>query len=373
METNAISKLAFRGLFASAILVLCCAACKSKEQKNEPVLKVAVITVGPTADAGFNQSHELGRRYMQKELGDRVVTQIIENISESADVERVMEKLILQGTKLIFATSYGYLDSALKIAGKHPDVIFMHCAGYKTASNLSTYFAYADEVQYLAGIAAGRMTKTGKLGTVAAHPIPNIVREINAFTLGAQSVSPGVTMQVVWTNSWYDPAVEAEATSALVGAGCDVIRVNQDSPISAVQTAERLGVYSVGCHADCSQYAPKGWITGHEWVWGKIMVQTALDVMAGTWTNQMVRGGLKEGYVKLAPFGPQVSDQVRSEIQDKQEQILRGEISVFKGIIKDQSGSVRLAEGQVADQTLLETMDWFVEGVVGSLPKTRQN
>ncbi len=342
--------------------------CTSKTEEHSK-LKVGVITVGPVNDAGFNQSNEIGRLYLQTHLNSKVETQIVENIAESADVERIMEKMIQTGTKLIFATSYGYLDSALKIAAKYPDVTFMHCAGNKKTPNLSTYLAYADEPQYLVGMAAAMLTKNNKLGQVAAHPIPNILREINAFTLGAQSVNPDILVHVVWTNSWYDPAVEAEAANSLADAGCDVIAAHLDSPISVVQTAEKRGVYSVGCHADCSKYAPQGWITGHEWVWGKIMVETAQAVIDNTWTNKMIRGGLKEGYVKLAKFGQSVTEKMQLLINKKEKEIVSNQFVIFTGPLYDQKGNLKLAENQTGDKNFIETMDWFVKGVIGSLPK----
>lgn len=340
-----------------------CATAAEKAQMN-----VGIITVGPVSDGGFNESHGVGANYMRKHFKSDAKVQLIENISESANVERIMEKMIRRGTRLIFATSYGYLDSAMKIAGKYPNVTFMHCAGYKTAPNLSTYLAYADEPQYLIGMAAAKLTKSNKLGQVAAHPIPNILREINAFTLGAQSVNPEITVNVVWTNSWYDPATEAEATKSLLDSGCDVIAAHLDSPISVVQTAEKAGAYSVGCHADCSKYSPKGWISGHEWVWGKIMVETTQAVMDGTWTNKPVRGGLKDGYVKLAKFGPSVTEDIKAMINEKENAIKTGEFSIWTGPLYDQKGNLKLEDGKVADKNFIETMDWFVKGVTGSLP-----
>lgn len=356
----------FLGLLVGLAILSGCDE-KAPEVESGKV-KVGVITVGPANDAGFNQSCADGCRYLQNQMPELVDVQLVENITESADVERVMEKLIKQGTKVIFATSFGYLDSALKVAAQYPEVVFMHCAGLKTAKNLSNYIAYAEEPQYLAGMAAASLTKNNRLGVVSAHPIPNIIRETNAFTLGAQSVNPGVKVHVVWTNSWYDPAVEAEATNSLIDIGCDVISAHLDSPISVIQTAEKRGVYSVGCHADGSKYGPLKWVTGHEWVWGKIMVETVRAVIDKKWTNAPIRGGLKDGYVKLAPFGPAVTAELADSINERSRKIISGETPVFFGPIYDQSGTLKLAAGKNADLSFIETMDWFVKGVSGSLP-----
>ncbi len=355
-------------MVACVFLVLGCSDQKSKEPANTK-LKVGFITVGPVNDAGYNASHKASQVYAAKVLADRIETTLIENIPEGADVERVMEHLISQGYSMLFPTSFGYLDPTLRVAKKHPEITFMHCGGFKNAPNVGTYFAYLDEPFYLSGMVAGKMTKSNKLGFVAAHPIPNILREINAFTLGAQSLNPEVSVHVVWTNSWSDPAKEAEAANSLVDSGIDVLAVHQDSPISVVQTGETRGVFVVGCHMDLSSYAAKGWLTGAEWNWGKIVVQSIRDKLNGTWKNTMIRGGLKEGYVKLSSFGPRVPPELQKEVLAVRDQIKNGTFKVFSGLIRDRDGQVRLEEGQTAGFDFLEKMDWFVTGVKGPLPK----
>jgi basic membrane protein A len=308
---------------------------------------------------------------MEGAMSKDVQTTIVENIPESAEVERVMEKMIASGTKLIFPTSYGYLDPALRVATRHPDVIFMHCGGYKNAKNLGTYFAYIHEPMYVAGVVAGRMTKTNKMGFVAAHPIPQVLRNINAFTLGVRSVNPNAVVHVVWTNSWYDPATEAEAAKGLIDLGADVLTMHQDSPITVVQTAERNGVYAVGYHADLHQFAPKKWLTGAMWDWGELYANIAQSVKDGTWKTGQYRAGMEGGSVKLAPFGPAVPSEVQKEALAVEEKIKKGEFVVFQGPLKDRDGEERIAAGQKPDFEWMEKMDWFVEGVQGSIPKKK--
>lgn len=332
-------------------------------------MKVGFVTVGPVSDWGYNYAHNQARIFMEGAASKEVQTTIVENIPESAEVERVMERMIADGTKLIFPTSYGYLEPALRVAERHPDVIFMHCGGYKNAPNLGTYFAYIHEPMYIAGMVAGRMTKTNKMGFVAAHPIPQVLRNINAFTLGARSVNPKATVHVVWTNNWYDPATEAEAANSLIDLGSDVLTMHQDSPLTVVQTAERRGVYSVGYHADLHQFAPKGWLTGAMWDWGQLYLDIARSVKDGKWKSSQYRAGMEGGAVKVSPFGPAVPFDVQKEALDLKDKVEKGTFVVFQGPVKDRDGKERLAAGQKPDFDWMEKMDWFVAGVEGTIPK----
>jgi basic membrane protein A len=366
------------GIFVAALL--CVVACNQKSLDSKPAvadgiakssdgrMKVGFITVGPVSDWGYNYAHNQGRIFMEGAAPKEVQTTIVENIPESAEVERVMEKMIANGTKLIFPTSYGYLDPALRVAERHPDVIFMHCGGFKTAKNLGTYFAYIHEPMFIAGVVAGRMTKSNKLGFVAAHPIPQVLRNINAFALGARSVNPKATTTVVWTNNWSDPPTEAEAANSLVDLGADVLTMHQDSPITVVQTAEKRGVYSVGYHADLHEFAPKGWLTGAMWDWGELYLKIARSVKAGTWKSEQYRAGMESGAVKIAAFGPAVPFEVQKEALAIKDKIEKGTFVVFQGPIKDRDGKGRMAAGQKPDFDWMEKMDWFVPGVVGSIP-----
>lgn len=354
-----------------AISLLVFASCNDtpKDKEHTKKLKVGFITVGPANDWGYNYAHDQGRQFIQQAGADKFETQIVEKIPESAEVERVMERMISEGTTLIFPTSYGYLDPALRVAEKHPDVTFMHCGGFKNAKNLGTYFGYIHEPMYLSGIVAGRMTKTNKLGFVAAFPIPQVLRNINAFTMGARSVNPKVEVHVVWTNNWYDPATEAEATKSLINIGADVLSMHQDSPITVAQTAESNGAMTVGYHADVAQFAPKGWLTGAKWNWGKLYQEIGESVINKTWKNDQLRNGLDSGYVDLASFGAPVPKEVQDEVLAMKSKIASHEYIVFQGPLKDREGNVRLEAGQPVTFDWMEKMDFFVEGVVGSINK----
>lgn len=353
----------------SIAIVAFLSGCSESYKGNEAddAFQVGFITVGPVSDWGYNYAHNEGRLFMEGNSEGAIKTLIVENVPESSEVERVMERMINNGIDLIFPTSYGYLDSALRVAERYPDTTFMHCGGYRNAPNLGTYFAYIHEPMYVAGLVAGRMTESNKLGFVAAHPIPQVLRNINAFTMGARSVNATAEVSVVWTNNWYDPAIEAEAAQSLIDLGADVLTMHQDSPITVVQTAEKAGVYSVGYHANLEKFAPKGWLTGAAWDWGKIYFEIANSVKSGTWETGQFRAGISSGLVEVAPFGSGVPFDVREEALEVQDRIASGELVVFAGPVFDRDGVQRIQEGQVPDFEWMEKMDWFVEGVVGSL------
>jgi len=326
--------------------------------------KVAYIYVGPKTDFGYNYAMDQGRLAVEKNLG--VKTVYFENIPENAEVERVMERVINQGFNVIFATSYGYLDPALNVAKKYPKVIFMHGGGFKLAPNLGTFFADIDEVEYLAGIAAGAASKTGKLGYVAAHPIPQTLRNINAWTLGAQSVNPKITTTVVWTGSWSDPAKEAEAANTLIDGGADVLSMHVDGPITVAQTAEKRGVMVTGYHADASKFAPKGWLVGAAWNWGELMTKIVKSVEDGTWKSGHLRGKLADNYVMLTKFGPKVPASAKAKIAAK-EKAFKGGADLWVGPITGQDGTVILKEGEVLPLAKIESMGFLVKGVIATV------
>jgi basic membrane protein A and related proteins len=330
----------------------------------EKIDKVGFIYVGPRTDYGYNYAMDQGRMAMEKSLGIKTV--FFENIPENAEVERVMERLASQGFKVIFPTSYGYLDPALKVAAKHTDVTFMHAGGFKLAPNLGTFFADIDEVEYLSGMAAGAASKTGKLGFIAAHPIPQTLRNINAFTLGAQSVNPKVTMTVVWTGTWSDPAKEAEAANSLVDQKVDVLTMHVDGPITIAQTAEKRGVMVCGYHADASKFAPKGWLTGASWNWGPLMTAIVKSIQDGKWKSEHLRGKLKDDFVKLASFGPNVPATAKTAIAAKEKAYASG-TALWTGPILAQDGSVVAKAGEVLPIEKIEGMGFLVQGVVGTL------
>jgi basic membrane protein A len=327
-------------------------------------LQVGFIYVSPIGDAGWSYAHDVGRQAVEAMEG--VTTAYVEAVPEGPDSERVMLNMARKGYGLIFATSYGYMDPMLKVAKQFPKTVFMHCSGFKTADNMGTYFGRMYQARYLTGMVGGAMTKSGTIGYVAAFPIPEVIRGINAFTLGARAVNPDVEVRVVWTKTWYDPATEKEAAKSLLDIGADVIAQHQDSP-GPQEAAQEKGVYSIGYNSDMSAFAPKAHLTAAVWNWGPFYVQTVEAVRAGTWKSGSSWPGLKAGIVDIAPFGPMVPESVRSRVEAKKAGIVSGADDVFMGPLRDQKGEVRIAEGTLADDKALLGMTWFVEGVIGSL------
>ena len=326
---------------------------------------VGALHVGSINDAGYNQAHHAGLVAMTENLPNVRLIEA-ENVPESADAERVMENMIQQGAKLIFPQSFGYLDPALNVAEKYPDVIFMHPAGFKLADNLGTYWGNNFEAMYLAGIAAGKATESNQLGFITAFPIPNILASVNAFHLGAKSVNPDVETTLIMNSAWVDPAKEAAATNALADAGVDVVTMIVDSPVTVVKTAEERGMKVVGFHSDAlEQFAPEGWLTGVAYTWGPLFTRIVESVMDGTWTSEHIRGGVESDFVTLANFGPSVSDETKQKIADAEAALVSGELQIFQGPILDNEGNVRIPEGEAGGMELLDTTDWLVEGVIG--------
>lgn len=326
---------------------------------------VGVLHVGSMTDAGYNQAHHDGIAEMQKNLPNVKVVEV-ENVPESADAERVMEGMIQQGAKVIFPQSFGYLDPAINVAAKHPEVVFMHPAGFKLADNLGTYWGNNFEAMYLAGIAAGSVTKSNQLGFITAFPIPNVLASVNAFHLGAQSVNPDVKTTLVINGSWVDPAKEAAATNALADSGVDVVTMIVDSPVTVVQTAETRGIYAIGFHsAALETLAPKGWVTGVAYTWGPLYTRLVQSVMDGTWKSEHIRGGMETDFLTLANFGPAVSEETKKLIEESKAAIVKGDLKIFAGPISDNEGNVKIAEGEVGGIELLDTTDWLVAGVTG--------
>ncbi|WP_339807008.1 BMP family ABC transporter substrate-binding protein [uncultured Marinobacter sp.] len=328
--------------------------------------KVGFVYVGPKSDYGYNYAQDQGRLYLEENLDD-IETVHFENIPENADVQRVMERMIRSGVEVVFPTSYGYLDHALRVAEKYPEVHFAHSGGLKTSDNLMTYFAEIDQAMYLAGIAAGMTTKTNKMGFIAAHPIPQVLRNINAFTRGAQSVNPEATTAVIWTSNWSDPTRESEAAEALISDGADVLTGHVDSPINYVQVAERRGVYSVGYHADASRFAPEGWLVGAVWNWGPMMVGIVESIRDGSWEPEHLRGDLLTEAAKLSDFGKAVSEETAAEVAKRRELIMNESYQVWAGPIIGQDGTELVAEGDVMTLDQTEKMDFLVQGVQGRI------
>lgn len=329
--------------------------------------KVAFVYVGSVGDAGWTYAHDLGRKFLEKEVPN-VQTTYVESVPEGADAERVLTELAEKGNKVIFATSFGYMDFVQKVAAKYPDVTFLHCSGFKTAKNAGTYFGRDYQGRYLAGIVAGKYTKKNLIGYVAAFPIPEVIRGINSFTLGAQSVNPKVKVKVVWTNTWYDPATEKEAAKSLLNAGADLIAMHQDTP-AAMQAAEERGAYGIGYDSDMRSFAPKAVLTGPVWNWGPYYAKTVKAVQAGTWKSDQYWGGIADGIIDIGPYGSMVSEDVKKLVAQKRAVFVKNNYAVFVGPLKDQSGQVKVKAGQkLTDKEMLE-MNWFVQGVEGTIPK----
>ena len=325
-------------------------------------MKVGFVYVSPIGDAGYSYAHDVGRQAV--EAMDGVTTSYVESVPEGPDAERVMLNMARKGFDVIFATSYGYMDPMLKVAKQFPNIAFLHCSGFKMAENMGNYFGRMYEARYLAGMVAGSMTKSKVLGYVAAFPIPEVIRGINAFTLGAQAVNPDVTVRVVWTKTWYDPATEKEAAKSLLDVGADVIAQHQDSP-GPQEAAEERGVYSIGYNSDMATFAPKAHLTAPVWNWGPYYTKVVDEVRKGTWKAESAWPGLAEGIVGLAPFGPMVPQDVQDKVAAVKAEIIAGK-KVFTGPVRDQQGNVKLADGVAATDEELLGMTWFVQGVVGT-------
>ncbi|MBI3075799.1 MAG: BMP family ABC transporter substrate-binding protein [Deltaproteobacteria bacterium] len=331
----------------------------------EPRLKVGILHIGSITDAGYNQAHADGVQVMKRNVPGVEVIEV-ENVPESADAERVMENMIKQGARLIIAASFGYLEPALRVAGKYPDVKFVHPGGYKRAPNLTTYWASTPEAFYLMGIAAGKTTKTNKLGYVVALPISFFLANVNAFHLGARSVNPRVETRVVFTGTFLDPGKEATAANALLDQRVDVLGVIVDSPITVVQTAEKRGAYSVGYHyIGAQKFAPRGWISGIAFTWGNLYTRFARQVIEGTWKSENILGSLADDLLTIAPFGPAVPADVVRLVDAKKQEFISGRAHVFQGALKDNRGAERVKAGQVFPLTEIGKMNWLVEGVIG--------
>ena len=327
--------------------------------------KIGFIYVGPAADYGYNMSMDLGRLGVEAAI-DGVETVSFENVPETAEVERVMERLVNSGHNIIFATSYGYLDYAISLGEKYPDVKFLHAGGLKTSANVGTYWADSDDGMYLAGVTAGATSKTGKLGFVGAFQIPQLFRSINAFALGAQSVNPEATVTVVWTGGWWEPQKEADAVNAFADQGIDVIAEQVDSPITIAQTAEKRGVHVIGKDVNVMDRAPKAWLTGVSWNWAPMMVSLVEEIQAGTWAPSHVRGDLASGNAVLDPFGEAVSAETQANVLALKDQIISGEMDIWTGPITKQDGTEAVADGSTLSLEAVETMDFLVKGVIGS-------
>jgi basic membrane protein A and related proteins len=335
-------------------------------------LTVGVIYVGSREDYGYNQAQAQAAAVIKKLSNVKVVEE--ENVPETIAVQKTMEAMIEQdGATLIFATSFGYFDPhVLKMAAKYPKVHFAHCGGlWKQGdpANISSYFGYIDECQYLNGVVAGHASKSKKLGFVAAKPIPQVLRNINSFTLGAQSVDPSITTHVIFTGDWSMPVKEAESANSLVDQGCDVLTCHVDGPKVVIETAEKRGAMSCGYHASQAALAPKGYLTGAEWDWATPYKLLVANAQAGKPQPNVLRGGLREGFVKMSPYGAKVTPDARTNADEVKAKMVAGQYVIFKGPMKDNKGGSAIAAGTSYAQTdiALESMNYLVAGVVGQI------
>jgi basic membrane protein A len=331
-------------------------------------LKMAFVYTGPVGDGGWTYAHDLGRKAVEKALGAKVQTTIVENVPEGPDAERVIRDLAVKGNALIFTTSFGYMDATLKVAKTFPKVQFYHATGFKSAPNVTIYNTRMYEPAYLSGIIAGNVSKSGILGFVASFPIPEVVRNIDAFTMGARSVNPKITTKVVWVNTWYDPSKERQAAEALIGQGADVLLQNTDSS-AVLQTAQDKGVHAFGWDSDMSAYAPKAHLASSIEVWGGYYTKTAEAALAGTPSHEAVWGGIKEGMNDLVSISGDVPAAAKTAVAAKKAEIAAGKFAVFTGPIKGNDGTVKVADGKTLSDKEIDSINWYVEGVEGQLPK----
>ncbi len=335
------------------------------ETDSDEKLQVAFIYTGQPGDLGFTYEHDRGRMKLDETLGEKVETFAIPDTPDGPSAEKALRDVINNGADLIFATSFGYLDAVTVVAGDNPGVFFEHFSGNTRAENISTYLVRMYQARYLTGIVAGSMTENGNIGFVAAFPIPDVLREINAFTLGVRAVNPDAEVHVVWTNTWYDPVKEREAAIALLDAGADIIAQHQDTT-EPQKAAKERGKLSIGSNSDMGSFVGETVLTSSMYNLGPYYIDTAQAVLNGTWESHDYWGGLSDNVVKIADFSPRVPEEVKSKVEAERRLIVDGERDVFCGPIYSQQGSLMVNEGECLNDGDMRGMDWFVEGVIGS-------
>jgi basic membrane protein A len=335
--------------------------------KAEP-LKVAFAYVGPVGDGGWTFAHDNARKAVEKEFGDKIVTSFVENVPESADAERVIRDMAGQGNKIIFGTTFGYMEPMLKVAADLKDVKFEHATGYKQAENMRTYDSRTYEGAYMAGVIAGKMTKSNTVGVVASIPIPEVIRNINSFTLGAQSVNPKVKTKVVWVNEWFNPPKETEAATALINGGADVLMQNTDSP-AVLKTAEAKGKRAFGWDSDMTAYGPKAHLGSAVINWGPYYIKAVREALDGKWTGGTASWwGVKEGAIDFVSLAADVPEDAKKKLEEVKAGLKDGSFSIWKGPIVGQDGKEILAKDAVADDKFLSGINFYVKGVEGKVP-----
>jgi basic membrane protein A and related proteins len=358
----------------TAVTTAALIACGKKEEakpveapKPEP-LKIAFAYVGPVGDGGWTFAHDNARKAIEKEFGDKVVTSFVESVPESADSERVIRDMATQGNKIIFGTTFGYMDPMLKVAADYKDIKFEHATGYKTADNLRTYDSRTYEGAYMAGVIAGKMTKSNTLGVVASIPIPEVIRNINSFTLGAQSINPKVKTKVVWVNEWFNPPKETEAATSLINGGADVLFQNTDSP-AVLKTAQEKGKRAFGWDSDMTAYGPKAHLASAIINWSPYYIKATRDALEGKWTgNSGNWWGVKEGAIDLVSIAEDVPAETKTKIDEIKKGLQDGSFAIWKGPIVDNTGKEVLKKDEVADDKFMGGIKFYVKGVEGKVP-----
>jgi len=337
----------------------------SSEATRQATIKAAWIYVGPHNDGGWSQAHDKGRLYVQRVLGSKVKTTFKEKVPEGPQVSQVIDSLVRDGNKIIFATSFGYQGAMAAAAKKYPKVYFEQATGTKQSKNLAEYFGAGEDAIYLSGMAAGAATKKGVIGYVVPFAIPEVIRHANAFALGAQATHPGAKVRLIWTNSWFDPTKEKRAAQSLVSAGSDVLGQNVDSPAAGAY-AESKKIPWVGYDSDARRFAPTSWLTAAVYNWGPYYARRVRAAMGGSWRSAFYYGSIKDGLIGLAPYGRRVTAKTKAAIAMKRAALVKGTFYEFAGPLYDQKGKLRVPKGKRLSVRDLYAMNWLVKGVIGS-------
>jgi len=338
---------------------------KTAAKLTKDTIKVGFVYIGTINDEGYTQAHDQGRLALNA-MG--IKTAYVEQVAENADCEKAIRDLIDQGCNVVYTTSFGFMDWTLKVAADHPEVYFGHCSGYKRAANVSTYFGKIEQPRYLSGIVAGLKTKSNKIGFVAAMPIPEVIRGINAFTLGVQSVNPKATVEVIWTNTWFDPAVEKQAALELLNKGCDVMAQHQDSTATQIAAQEK-GAFAVGYNSPTFNADPKAYMTAPLFKWATFYTDDVKQILAGTWTSRAYWEGMDKDMVALDALSVNAPAGAAAAVDAAKAKIISGELYPFTGPIADQKGAVKVATGTKMTDDEVWNMSWFVKGVIGTIPQ----
>ncbi|WP_295980951.1 BMP family ABC transporter substrate-binding protein [uncultured Variovorax sp.] len=382
LNKRSLLKLAALTAVASAALI----GCGKKEEAAAPAaapapapapaaaapapaapLNIAFAYVGPVGDGGWTFAHDNARKALEKEFGDKIKTTFVESVPEGADAERVFRDMVGQGNKLIFGTTFGYMEPMLKVAADNKEVKFEHATGYKTSDNMRTYDSRTYEGAYMAGIIAGAMTKSNTLGVVGSVPIPEVLRNINSFTLGAQSVNPKITTKVVWVNEWFSPPKETEAATALINGGADVLFQNTDSP-AVLKTAQEKGKRAFGWDSDMTAYGPKAHLASATINWAPYYIKATQEALDGKWTTGQAWWGVKEGAIDLVSIAEDVPADAKAKVEEVKKGLKDGSFSIWKGPILGQDGKEVVAKDAVADDKFLSGVNFYVKGVEGKVP-----